>query len=61
MAEVKVTDEQLKSGKHNIVKSFGLGVRFDMAMEEKSIFYEPQFYYLENGTICENYSIISMI
>lgn len=56
-----MTDEQLKSGKHNIVKSFGLGVRFDMAMEEKSIFYEPQFYYLENGTICENYSIISMI
>lgn len=32
-----------------------------MAVDEKCIINEPQFSYLEKGTVCENYSIISVI
>lgn len=43
------------------VKNFGFRVRFYLAMDEKFIFYEPQFSYLGIGTVCENYSLSSMI
>lgn len=56
----QVMGERLKSGK-DVEESFGLGVRVYMAMDAKFILYELQFSYLEKGTICENYSIISMV